>query len=126
RMVVYATGEAHTWLEKAVDAMGLGTDAIRKVETDDDGRMRPQALRTLIEYDKNLGITPAMVVASAGTVSTGAVDPIRALSEICREYRIWLHVDGAYGAFAAALPEASDDLKALSEVDSVAIDPHKW
>ncbi len=126
RMVVYATDETHTWLDKAVDAMGLGAEAIRKVETDAEGRMRPGALRAAIELDRLMNVTPMMVVVSAGTVSTGAVDPIRAVAAICRAYGVWLHVDGAYGALAAALPEASDDLKALAEVDSIALDPHKW
>ncbi len=125
-MVVYATDETHTWLEKAVEVMGLGTDAVRRVATDGEGRMQPGALREAIARDGERGLTPMMVVATAGTVSAGAVDPIRAIAAVCREHGVWLHVDGAYGALAAALPEAPDDLHALSEADSVAIDPHKW
>jgi aromatic-L-amino-acid decarboxylase len=72
------------------------------------------------------GDVPCLVVGTAGSVSTGAIDPLPAISTVCKEYGAWFHVDGAYGGFAAALPEASDDLHGLSVADSVAVDPHKW
>ena len=125
-MAVYATEEAHIWLEKAVETMGLGTDCIRRVETDAEGRMLSTALRDALTRDVDRGVLPMMVVATAGTVSTGTIDPIRAIAALCREMGVWLHVDGAYGAPAAALPEMPDDLHAVSEADSVALDPHKW
>ena len=125
-MAVYATEEAHIWLEKAVETMGLGTDCIRRVETDAEGRMLPTALNDALARDVDRGVLPMMVVATAGTVSTGTIDPIRAIAAVCREMGVWLHVDGAYGAPAAALPEMPDDLHVVAEADSVALDPHKW
>jgi glutamate/tyrosine decarboxylase-like PLP-dependent enzyme len=88
--------------------------------------MDVEALVRQIDEDRAQGDVPVMVVGTAGTVSTGAVDPLRAIARVCRERHIWFHVDGAYGGFAAALPDAPDDLKALAEADSVAVDPHKW
>jgi glutamate/tyrosine decarboxylase-like PLP-dependent enzyme len=88
--------------------------------------MDPTALRDRLRADRAAGDRPLMVVGTAGTVSTGAVDPIRELAAVCREHRIWLHVDGAYGAPAALLPDAPPDLHALALADSLAVDPHKW
>jgi glutamate/tyrosine decarboxylase-like PLP-dependent enzyme len=84
------------------------------------------ALRHQIEADTSAGDVPFLVVGTAGSVSTGAVDPLPEISALCKEYGIWFHVDGAYGGFAAAVPQAPDDLRALSQADSVAVDPHKW
>ena len=86
----------------------------------------PSALREAIEADRDAGDVPMLVVGTAGSVSTGAVDPLFAIAEICRETGAWFHVDGAYGALAAVLPDAPHDLQALHLADSVAIDPHKW
>jgi aromatic-L-amino-acid/L-tryptophan decarboxylase len=122
---VYASRETHTWVEKAVDLSGLGTNAIRWIEPRHQ-RMDPDALRRQIEADRHDGVLPMLVVGTAGTVSTGAIDPLPEIAQLCREYGLWFHVDGAYGAPAAALPESPDDLKALSMADSLAIDPHKW
>jgi glutamate/tyrosine decarboxylase-like PLP-dependent enzyme len=85
-----------------------------------------QALRERVEADRVGGELPFIVIGTAGSVSTGAVDPLRELAAYCREQRLWFHVDGAYGGFAAAAPEAPDDLRALGDADSVAVDPHKW
>jgi glutamate/tyrosine decarboxylase-like PLP-dependent enzyme len=85
-----------------------------------------ESLRERIRADRAAGDRPIMVVGAAGTVGTGAVDPIRAIAAVCQEERLWFHVDGAYGAPAAILPDAPDDLKALSLADSLAVDPHKW
>jgi glutamate/tyrosine decarboxylase-like PLP-dependent enzyme len=84
------------------------------------------ALRQQIEADRGAGERPILVVGNAGTVSTGAVDPLSELAAICREFDLWFHVDGAYGAMAAILPEASQEFAGLSEADSIAVDPHKW
>jgi aromatic-L-amino-acid decarboxylase len=84
------------------------------------------ALRRHIEADAAAGDVPCIVVGTAGSVSTGAVDPLPDISAVCREHRLWFHVDGAYGGFAAAVPEASADLRGLSLADSIAVDPHKW
>jgi glutamate/tyrosine decarboxylase-like PLP-dependent enzyme len=88
--------------------------------------MDVKALRAQIEQDKKRGGIPLLVAGTAGSVSTGAIDPLPEIAAICRDHGVWFHVDGAYGAVAAILPDASPDLKGLSEADSVAVDPHKW
>ena len=123
---VYASPETHTWIQKAVDIGGLGTDSIRWIPTDSDLRIDVAALRRQIEVDMAAGDVPCVVVGTAGSVSTGVIDPLREIGKVCQEHDIWFHVDGAYGAFAAALPDASADLRALTAADSVAVDPHKW
>jgi len=125
-LAVYASTETHTWIEKALDLFGHGTAAMRSIPVGADLRADADALRRMIEDDRKHGKRPFLVVASAGTVSTGAIDPIREMAAIAREHGAWLHVDGAYGGFAAALDDAPEDLKALNLADSVAVDPHKW
>lgn len=123
---VYTSRETHTWIQKSADLSGLGTASIRWIPTDASLRMDVAELRKQIEADVAAGEVPLMVVGTAGSVSTGAVDPLRAIHKICREFGIWFHIDGAYGGFAAAVPDAPDDLHALGLADSVAVDPHKW
>lgn len=126
RVCVYCSEAAHTWVEKAADLFGLGTDALRWIPCDADQRINLRLLEEQIATDKKQGVIPLVVVASAGAVGTGAVDPINAMADLCEREGLWLHVDGAYGAMAAALPECGPDLKALWRADSVALDPHKW
>ena len=126
QLLVYASTETHTWIQKAADLFGLGTDAIRWIATDDEQRMDSTVLRRQIEDDRRLGHQPFLVVGTAGSVSTGVVDPLSEIASICREYELWFHVDGAYGALAALAPGSPDSLRALAEADSVAVDPHKW
>ncbi len=126
RLRLYCSGETHTWVQKAADMFGLGTEAIHWVPTDSDLRLDVDALRDAIGADRAAGDEPFLVIASAGSVSTGAVDPIAAIAELCRAEDLWLHVDGAYGALAAVAAEAPADLRALDEADSLALDPHKW
>ncbi|HWL39209.1 MAG TPA: aminotransferase class V-fold PLP-dependent enzyme [Gemmatimonadaceae bacterium] len=126
RLRVYASAETHTWIQKATDLAGLGTGAVRWIETDADQRMSVAALETAIDRDVKAGELPMMVVGTAGSVSTGAVDPLADIARVCRDRRIWFHIDGAYGAFAAAVPGAAPQLEALAHADSVAVDPHKW
>jgi len=126
RLRVYASAETHTWIQKAADISGLGTASIRWIPTDATLRMDIAALRRHIDEDRAAGDEPAIVVGTAGSVSTGAVDSLRDIAAVCREYGLWFHVDGAYGGFAAAVPEAPDDLRGLTLADSVAVDPHKW
>lgn len=123
---LYCSSETHTWVQKAADLFGLGTDAIRWVPADDRQRMDVRALRSHIEGDLKDGARPFLVVGNAGSVSTGTVDPLPEIAAVCREFGLWFHVDGAYGAVAAAVPGVSPDLRGLSEADSVAVDPHKW
>ena len=126
QLTVYASKQTHTWIEKATDVTGIGTDAIRWIDTDADQRMHLGKLEQRINADLAVGCLPFMVVGTAGNVSTGAVDPLPEIAAICAERGLWFHVDGAYGAPAAALPEAATELKALALADSVALDPHKW
>jgi aromatic-L-amino-acid/L-tryptophan decarboxylase len=126
RLRVYASEQTHTWIQKAADISGLGTGALRWIPVDDALRAKPSGLRDLIRRDLDDGSQPFLVVGTAGTVGTGAVDPLGELASICREYGLWLHVDGAYGAPAAMVPGIDPDLEALREADSVAVDPHKW
>jgi glutamate/tyrosine decarboxylase-like PLP-dependent enzyme len=123
---LYASAETHTWVQKAADLSGIGTDAIRWIAPDDRQRMDTGALRDALERDRAAGDRPLAIIGTAGSVSTGAIDPLGELATIAREHGVWFHVDGAYGAPAAILPDAPDDLKALREADSVAVDPHKW
>jgi glutamate/tyrosine decarboxylase-like PLP-dependent enzyme len=124
--LVYASEETHTWIQKAADISGIGAELMRWIPTDASLRMDVAALRRQLDADKAAGGVASLIIGTAGTVSTGVVDPLPEMAAICKEYGAWFHVDGAYGGFAAAVPEAPDDLRALSEADSVAVDPHKW
>jgi aromatic-L-amino-acid/L-tryptophan decarboxylase len=126
RLRVYCSKETHTWIQKAADISGMGTDAIRWIPTDEKMQMDVAALREQVTQDIEAGDKPIMVVGTAGTVSTGAIDPLPELATLCREFDLWFHVDGAYGGLAAVLPDAPAALRALHLADSVAVDPHKW
>ena len=126
RLRIYASAETHTWIQKASDLGGLGTDTVRWIETDADQRMSMQTLNAAIDRDVRAGDVPMMVVGTAGSVSTGAVDPLADIARLCGDRKIWFHIDGAYGAFAAAVPGAAPQFEALALADSVAVDPHKW
>jgi glutamate/tyrosine decarboxylase-like PLP-dependent enzyme len=126
RLRAYCSAETHTWVQKAADLSGIGTGAVRWIPADADQRMDLRALREQVDADRAAGDRPFIVIGTAGSVSTGAVDPLPEIAAYCREKRLWFHVDGAYGGFAAAVPEAPDDLRALRDADSVAVDPHKW
>ena len=106
RLRAYCSSETHTWVQKAADISGMGTDAIRWIVTDSNARMDLSALREQIVQDMQAGDKPFLVVGNAGTVSTGALDPLPQMAAICREFDLWFHVDGAYGAIAAVLPDA--------------------
>ncbi|MEJ2539080.1 MAG: aspartate aminotransferase family protein [Gemmatimonadota bacterium] len=125
-LVAFASAETHTWIQKAADLGGLGTDAVRWIPTDRTLRMDPGALAAALDAEIEAGHAPMMVVASGGSVSTGAVDPLREIASICAERDVWFHVDGAYGGFAAVLPDGPEELRHLALADSVAVDPHKW
>jgi len=126
RLVAYGSAETHTWLQKAADLAGLGTAQIRFIPVDGRQRMRVDVLAARIDEDRAAGLHPFLVVGTAGSVSTGAVDPLAAIASVCRERGLWFHVDGAYGAPAAIVPDTPEDLRALKEADSIAVDPHKW
>ncbi len=126
RLRVYCSKETHTWIQKAADIAGMGTDAIRWIPVDDEMRVNLTALKEQILKDSEAGDRPALVVGNAGSVSTGAIDPLPEMAALCREFGLWFHVDGAYGGLAAVLPDAPDAFAGLREADSVAVDPHKW
>lgn len=126
RLVAYVSQETHTWIDKAAELFGLGANAVRWIPTNANQQIDIVALKQQLNADRAAGHLPFLVVGTAGTTSTGAIDPLPALAEICQHYDLWFHVDGAYGAPAALLPDASPDLLGLQAADSVALDPHKW
>jgi aromatic-L-amino-acid/L-tryptophan decarboxylase len=126
RLVVYVSKETHAWIEKAAELFGLGAKSVRWIATNADPQMDMRALEQQIIADRADNYLPFLVVGAAGTVSTGAIDPLPEIAAICRKYDLWFHVDGAYGAPAAVLPDASPELLGLREADSIALDPHKW
>ena len=126
RLRAYGSLETHTWIQKAADISGLGADSIRWIATNNQLQMDTSALRQRIAEDMAAGDQPFLVVGNAGTVSTGAIDPLPELAAICREFDLWFHVDGAYGGLAAVLPMAPPQFTGLRQADSVAVDPHKW
>lgn len=126
RMVLYCSKTTHTWIEKAAVLFGHGAGAIRWIETDPANRMDTNALETAIITDLESGFQPFMVVGNAGDVSTGAVDPLRAIASVCRRYGLWFHIDGAYGIPAVMVPDQKILFEGMEEADSIALDPHKW
>ena len=126
RFAVYASGQTHSSVEKACRVAGLGADALRLIEVDQTMAARPDSLRALLQADRAAGITPALVVASVGTTGTGAVDPVRSLAGIAREFGAWLHVDGAWAGVAAICPELRWVSDGLELADSYCTNPHKW
>jgi aromatic-L-amino-acid/L-tryptophan decarboxylase len=125
-LVGYVSAETHSCVRKAVELLGLGGRALRVVATDAAGHLDPAALREQIKADRTAGLHPFLAVASAGTVNTGAVDDLAAIADVCAEERLWLHVDGAYGAFGVLDPVIADRYAGLDRADSLALDPHKW
>ncbi|WP_280241091.1 pyridoxal phosphate-dependent decarboxylase family protein [Nocardia abscessus] len=127
RYVVYTSAEANCGFEKAARITGLGSSAVRFIETSADLSMDPQALRAAIEHDVGHGFTPVLVMATVGTTSTGAIDPVGLIGPVCREYGAWLHVDAAYAGVAAICPELRWIHAGVAEfADSYATNPHKW
>jgi len=122
--VVYASREVHMSLGKAVALLGLGRENLRLLPSDADLRLDPDALRDAVSEDRASGRTPVAVVASAGTIVTGSVDPIADIVEVARAEDLWVHVDGAYGAPAAMVEP--DLFRGLGDVDSLSLDAHKW
>ena len=125
-LVVYCPSTTHTWIEKAAVLFGHGLNAIRWIPTDAANKLDVAALQQAIVADVEAGKTPFLVVGTAGDVSTGAVDDLRAIAAVCRQHRLWFHVDGAYGMPAAAVPAYRALFDGIGEADSIALDPHKW
>jgi aromatic-L-amino-acid decarboxylase len=125
-LVVYASEEAHSCVDKAVDLLGIGTKQLRTIPTDERFRIRVDRLREAITADRAGGLRPAIVVGNAGSVNTGVIDPLDELAETCAREDLWFHVDGAYGAMACVSPKLRPLFAGLERADSVATDPHKW
>jgi aromatic-L-amino-acid/L-tryptophan decarboxylase len=123
---VYCSEQAHSSIDKAVLTLGLGQSSLRRIPVDAQHAMQPHALRTALDEDRRAGITPVAVVATIGTTSTTAIDPVNAVADICRDHRIWLHVDAAYAGVAAMLPECAPYFAGWDRADSIVINPHKW
>lgn len=126
QLTCYASEETHTWIQKASDLFGLGRDAVRWIASNDDRKMDTNSLEEAIKKDIEDGYHPFLVVGTGGSVSFGVVDPMQEISDICNQYDLWFHIDGAYGAPAAASQYAPKELKLLHLADSIAMDPHKW
>jgi aromatic-L-amino-acid/L-tryptophan decarboxylase len=125
-MTVYASEEVHMSIAKAADILGFGRDQVRAIACDDRQKMRVDSLRRSIESDLREGLRPFCVVGSAGTVNTGVVDPLGEIAVVAKEFKLWFHVDGAYGA-PGVLDERKKHLfSGLERADSVSLDPHKW
>lgn len=125
-LVVYTSTQGHSCIQKAVEILGLGSDRLRRIPTDADWRMDVGALRAQIAADRAAGLRPAAVAATAGTVNSGAIDPLAAIAELCDAEGLWLHVDGAYGAAAMLDPQTRPLFRGIERADSLAVDPHKW
>ncbi|HEX8336675.1 MAG TPA: pyridoxal-dependent decarboxylase [Pyrinomonadaceae bacterium] len=123
---LYASDQVHLSVPKAADILGLGREQVRAVPSDEGFGVDVRALRERIEADVRAGLRPFCVVASAGTVSTGAVDDLRGVAGVAREHSLWFHVDGAYGALAACAASKRALFAGLEDADSVSLDPHKW
>lgn len=125
-LTVYASGEAHSSVDKGVKLAGYGLEHLRRIPTDDELAMDPAALERAIERDVAAGHRPACVVTSIGTTSSTAVDPVAKVAAICRRHGIWLHVDAAYAGSAAIVPELRGRFEGWELADSIVINPHKW
>ena len=126
QLLIYCSVETHSCIQKAAEIIGLGTDAVRKIGVNEHFELDVQLLKAQLEEDLQAGFLPFCLVGTAGTVNTGAIDPMVELLEISRAYGLWFHVDGAYGALGKLDPNYADALQAIEEADSLAFDLHKW
>lgn len=122
----YGSDQIHSCHQKAVETLGLGNRALRRIPSRPDCTMDLALLRAAIAQDRGNGLQPACVIATAGTVNTGAIDDLPAIAALCREEGIWMHVDGCIGALAALAPQNGHRLDGMALADSIALDPHKW
>jgi aromatic-L-amino-acid decarboxylase len=126
RLVVYASREAHSSVDKAVKLAGYGINQLRQIPVAAGFALDPAALERAIVADREAGLTPACVVATVGTTSSTAIDPVPAIAEICRRQGIWLHVDAAFAGVAAIVPELRWVFDGVHSADSLVLNPHKW
>jgi glutamate/tyrosine decarboxylase-like PLP-dependent enzyme len=125
RLLCYVPSEAHSCVSRAIELLGLGRESIRPVPLE-RGSLDEPALRASIAADRAAGGTPALLVGSAGTVNTGAIDPLEALADVAAAEELWFHVDGAYGAFGVLDPAITAQYRGMERADSLVLDPHKW
>lgn len=125
-MIVYASEQCHYSFVKSVDILGLGRENLRKIDTDERFHLRTDSLRRAIEHDLEAGHLPVCIAGAAGATSTGVIDPLDELADLAREYKLWFHVDAAYGGALAMSPKYGARLRGIERADSVTIDPHKW
>ena len=126
RMTVYASSETHSSVQKAIELLGLGTNSLRLIPVNSDFQIELSALETAISEDRDSGHYPICIVGNAGTINTGAFDPLSSLADICQREQLWFHVDGAFGALAALSSELRALVAGMDRADSVAFDMHKW
>jgi glutamate/tyrosine decarboxylase-like PLP-dependent enzyme len=126
RMMIYVSDQVHMSIPKAADVLGLGQKSVRVIPTDERFRFDAKALDQAIQTDRQNGLQPFCVVASAGTAASGALDPLAQVANIARRHNLWFHIDGAYGAPAAMVKECKPMFAGLELADSVSLDPHKW
>jgi len=126
RLTVYASDQVHHCVDKALDLLGIGTAQLRKIPTGGDFRIDMADLAAAVAADRRNGFLPAIVVGNAGTVNTGAIDPLDEIAGFCGREGLWFHADGAYGALASTVPELRPLFAGMEKADSVATDPHKW
>jgi aromatic-L-amino-acid/L-tryptophan decarboxylase len=126
RLTAYASTAVHGCIGKAMDLCGIGSDALRSIATDRRYRIDLAALEKAIREDRNAGFTPFLVVGTAGTVDTGAIDDLAGIADLCQREKLWFHVDGAYGALAKLAPDLAPRLAGIERADSLAFDFHKW
>jgi aromatic-L-amino-acid decarboxylase len=126
RLTVYTSTEAHSSVDKGVKLAGFGLERLRRIPVDSQYAMRPTELERSISRDLEAGLTPACVVATVGTTSSTAIDPLPEIATICRRHQIWLHVDAAYAGAAAIVPELRPLFDGVEQADSFVFNPHKW
>lgn len=126
QLIVYGSSETHNCVVKGVEVIGIGSEHFRKIPVDENYCIRLDELKRMIAADRAAGHQPFCIIGNAGTVNTGAIDPLEALAVIAREEKCWFHIDGAFGAIPKILPEFNDRLKGIELADSLAFDFHKW
>ena len=125
-LVCYASTQVHSSVHKAVELLGLGRQALREIPVDDQFSLRVDLLEQAIQADRAAGLQPLCVVGNAGTTNTGAFDNLEALADLCERENLWFHVDGAFGAWVAIVPELQPRVRGMERADSLAFDLHKW
>jgi glutamate/tyrosine decarboxylase-like PLP-dependent enzyme len=125
-LVIYASNQIHACFDKSAVELGIGTDYLRKIPTQRDFRIDLKALESQIQSDIKDGLRPFCIVGNGGTVNTGTIDPLNELADLCEKYKLWFHIDGAYGGLAAAVPSMRSQFAGMERADSISVDFHKW